>query len=306
MSERFQQQESAAAPVAACVDDFSAKTFDHRVDRFHLPTLSVTTFVQMTFHLSSISARRFAGGRSPVRGGDQCLNSQLVPRQLVIGFAVETGVRGDGFQPRSGVRFAQQGLEVAEVGPRPLAGPSRQDEMTRGLAGQAQLRITVIDHPPFSPVFSSYFPPLGEVATGMSRLESTGVDCRQADAAAKQLRLPGPLDRRGQQTPERGYRQQAIGRLLQRREVRDFFQSNRLGQRIAVCQQADRAAIGQIVKVLQHQTGKQLMLRECLGTEPMRIRRQRSFGHPQRLDQNPLRTFARLHPFPYEPHRTEV
>jgi len=49
VSEGFEQQESATAPVGAGVDDLSAQTFDHRVDRFRLPTLSVTAFVQMAF-----------------------------------------------------------------------------------------------------------------------------------------------------------------------------------------------------------------------------------------------------------------
>jgi hypothetical protein len=87
VSEHFQQEKSASAPVGTGVNDFAAEAFDHRVDGFHLPALSVTTLVQMAFHLLSISTHRFPGGRTAVFGGDQGLNPQFVAGQLVIGFA---------------------------------------------------------------------------------------------------------------------------------------------------------------------------------------------------------------------------
>jgi hypothetical protein len=89
------EQESGSAPIGAGVDDFSAESFDHRINRFHLPTLSVATFIQMAFHLLSIATHRFSRGRASVLGGNQRLNPQLVAGQLAVGFAVEAGIRRD-------------------------------------------------------------------------------------------------------------------------------------------------------------------------------------------------------------------
>jgi hypothetical protein len=60
--------------------DLSAEAFDHRIESFDLPTLSVATFVQMAFHLSAIAACRFAASRSAMGGRHQGLNPQLVTR----------------------------------------------------------------------------------------------------------------------------------------------------------------------------------------------------------------------------------
>ena len=128
VSECFEEQESAAAPVGAGVDDFSRETFDHRVDGFHLPTLSITTFVQMTFHLLSIAAHGFPGRRSAVLGGDQGLNPQFVAGQHVVGFAVEAGVRRDRLHSGASLRFDDERAEIAEVGPRSLASPAARQK----------------------------------------------------------------------------------------------------------------------------------------------------------------------------------
>ncbi len=306
MSECFEEQESAAAPVGAGVDDFSRETFDHRVDGFHLPTLSITTFVQMTFHLLSIAAHGFPGRRSAVLGGDQGLNPQFVAGQHVVGFAVEAGVRRDRLHSGASLRFDDERAEIAEVGPRSLASPGRQAEMTRRVADHAQLGVAAIGDGARSSVFSHLFSTPGIVATGVPRFEAAGVDGCQSHGAAEQLGLPCPLDRGRDQPLKRLLHQQPIGRLLQRREVGHLFQADRFAQRIAVRQQANGAPIGQVVKILEHQTGKQLMLREDPWAEPMRVPRQRSLGHGQCLDQHALRTLARLHPPSYEPTHTDV
>lgn len=260
----------------------------------------------MTFHLLSITARRFPGRRSAVLGGDQRLNPQFVAGERVVGFAVEAGIRRDRFHPGTRLSFDQEGAKVAEVGSRSLAGPRRQAEVTRRVADDAQLGIAAIGDGALSPVFPQLFSPPRKIAAGMPRFEAAGVHGGQTHAAAENLRLPGPLDRGRDQPSKRLLHQQPIGRLLQRREVRHLFQADRCAQRIAVRQQPDRAAVREIVEVLEHQTGKQLRQRKLLGTEPVRIRRQRRFGHRQRFGQHPFRTLARLHSFRYDPPNTDV
>ncbi len=260
----------------------------------------------MAFHLLSIAAGRFSGRWSAVLGGDQRLNPQFVAGQLVIGFAVEAGIRRDGLHPRAGLRFDQQWTKVAEVGSRSLAGPSGQAEMTSRVADHTQLGVASIGDGALSPVFSQLLSPPCIVAAGVPGFEAARVHGGQTHAAAEDLRLLCPLDRGRDQPSKRLLDQQPIGRLLQRREVGHLVQADHFAQRIAVRQQPDRAAVSEVVEVLEHQTGKQLMQRELLGAEPMRIRGQRRFGHRQRFGQHPFRTFAGLHSFRYEPSKTDV
>ena len=108
-------------------DDFSRETFDSRVDGFHLPTLSITTFVQMTFHLLSIAAHGFPGRRSAVLGGDQGLNPQFVAGQHVVGFAVEAGVRRDRLHSGASLHSTTSGRKSPKSGRGPwLARAARQ------------------------------------------------------------------------------------------------------------------------------------------------------------------------------------
>ena len=259
--------------------------------------------MQMAFHLLSVSSSGFARRRSAVLGGNQRLNAQLVAGQLVVGFAVETGVRRDGLHTGAGPRFDEQRAKVAEVGSWPLAGPGRQAEVAQRVADHTQLGIVAIDDGGLASMFPHLFSPPSIIAADVPRLEAAGVHRGQSHTAAEDIRPSCPLDRSRDQPSKRLLHQQPIGRLLQRREVGHLFQADRCGQRIAVRQQPDRAPIGEVVKVLQHQTRKQLRLRELLGAEPMRIRGQRSFRHRQRFAQHPFRTLAGLHSFRYDEPR---
>ena len=304
MSERLEQEKSATAPVGAGLDDLSAESLDHRVDGFHLPALSIMTFVQMAFHLLSISSSRFACGRSAVLGRDQRLDSQFVAGQLVVGFAVETGIRRDRSQADSGLGFNHERSEVAKVGPWSLTGTGRQAEMTRRVADHTQLGIAAIADGGLSPMFSDLFAPPSVVPAGVPRLEAAGIHGRQTHTISHQLRTSRSLDGCCHESSKRFFDQQPIGRLLQRGEVRHCFQVNRRTERIAIRQQSDRTAVREIVEVLEHQAGKQLMQRELLRTKPMTIRRQRRLGYGERLDQDPLRTFACLHSYQYDHQRS--
>lgn len=92
-------------------------------------------------------------------------------------------------------------------------------------------------------------------------------------------------------------------RLLQRGPVRCVHQFDDGPQIGRVAQQFVHPAIVELEKVLEHQAGEQLMLTELLGTEPVRVRRQRRagrrVGHLQHL---PWR-FAGLHPAACNPLR---
>jgi len=69
-------------------------------------------------------------------------------------------------------------------------------------------------------------------------------------------------------------RQQPSCRFLQRRVVWHASQPNRLDQRRAIGKLGHHAPIVRFEKVLEHQAGKELMLRERLGAVAMRIERQ--------------------------------
>lgn len=123
MSECFQEQESATAPVSAGIDDLSGESLDHRVDGFDLPPLPVAAVVQVTFHLLAIAARRLPRGRPAMLCRDQRLDPEFLAGQFVVGFAVEAGVRKNRLQSDAGLRFDQQGAKVAEVRLRPPGWP---------------------------------------------------------------------------------------------------------------------------------------------------------------------------------------
>jgi hypothetical protein len=85
-----------------------------------------------------------------------------------------------------------------------------------------------------------------------------------------------------QQSSRRGALQQPLGRLLQRGEVGDVGEVQRLDQRRMVRQMSNDAPVVGPQEVLQRQASEQLMLRELLRTAGVRIRRQRQPRSRQR------------------------
>jgi hypothetical protein len=97
---------------------------------------------------------------------------------LVIGFAVESGVGRHGFHTRTDLRCDEQGAEVAEVRPGPLARPRREAQVAHRVADDAQLGKAAIHDSALSPVFSQLFSSPGKIATGVTRFEAAGVQGR--------------------------------------------------------------------------------------------------------------------------------
>jgi hypothetical protein len=70
---------------------------------------------------------------------------------------------------------------------------------------------------------------------------------------------------RRQQLAGRRFLQQPLGRLFDRREMRNLVQLQRRDERWMIRQVRNDATVVGLQKVLQRQAGKELMLRELLG-----------------------------------------
>ena len=77
--------------------------------------------------------------------------------------------------------------------------------------------------------------------------------------------------------------------FLQRGEVRHAAQTQDLSERRMIDQVSHDAAVVGLQEVLQHQAGKQLMLRKLLGTVRMRVQRQHLPRCRQRRTNNRIR-----------------
>lgn len=79
---------------------------------------------------------------------------------------------------------------------------------------------------------------------------------------------------------------QSVGCLLQRGVVRDRLEAEFGGQLGHIGQQRDHAAIVLLLMRLEHQQSEQLMLSELLGTEPVRVRRERLLSDFKRFERH--------------------
>lgn len=141
------------------------------------------------------------------------------------------------------------------------------------------------------------FLPLGAagdvVAAGVAAVQAAGVHRSPADARASASSsapaAPPPpfhetLDRRGQQRVGALLRgEQALGRLLQRGEVRHVLQAQHLYQVRQVEQHRRDAAVVGLEEGLEHQAGEELRLGVDLGAVAVGVQRQGLRARFQRL-----------------------
>ena len=166
------------------------------------------------------------------------------------------------------------------------------------LRGENEMRLDVTDDTEFGKaMINNGFPRTPdvsstphEVAAGGSRFQPGGVDRGPRERVACG---PCVLDRRVEQAPGRRGGEQTSRRFLQRRVVRNRAELQRLKQRRTIGQMSHHAPIVGLQKALQHQTGKELMLRELLRAVAMRVERQRPLGSRQRRQQHCARRLAR-------------
>lgn len=282
-------------PVIPSIDDFSAQSFDHGVDRFHLPTLAVATLRKMTFHLFPISTCWLGNRRSAVGWRYQRLDLQLVASQLMVRFAVETGVGQNCSWLDVVMCLSKQGFEVSKVWIRTLGCSRGYDQMALGVANDPKLGKAAIGNTLcFSSLFAR-FASLREIAAGVLRLESAGIDRSQLGTLPQDFSSLGTPDRCVEQSRKLWRHQQPMRRFLQCCKVWHLLQTDHGSKRIGILKQLCDCAVGKIVKIFQHQTGEQLMLCEHLGAADMRVFRQRSLSNAKRLGQHLLGTLRCLH-----------
>ena len=157
------------------------------------------------------------------------------------------------------------------------AGHRRQDRMRGGADDEHQLAVMLISRLLFR-LFSllECVGPEDEVATGMVGIKPAGISRGVLDRLAA---IADALNRIVNQFTNMLLLQQPSARFLQRRIVRDGFEADDLSQIRAVEQQLADAAIVLLLKVLEHQAGKQLTstssvesrLRELVRTVDVRI-----------------------------------
>ena len=270
MGEDKQAEIAALAVVGAATDVRALATFDHRHHRFDLRSAAISSAIEPHLHESTVTAGRQLGGGATVLGGNDRPDAVLVARELVIGFGIVTGIGrqlGQLYDPQC---FGHERTELVDVGPRSATGLRGEDEMIVGATHQAQLGIMMINHG--FPRVSHALAAADEVAAG-----TTAFEARRIDRRAFHPSPPAHVQANGglQKSPRRPRKQQAMRSFLEGGEVGNLLQFQRGEQRRMVLEMGRQAAVVGPQKVLQHQAGEQLVLRELLGTTAVSMLRQR-------------------------------
>ncbi len=191
-------------------------------------------------------------------------------------------------EPHDPRGLGKERAELIDVGPRTTPGIERENEVIVDPADDAQLGEVVINHG-----FPRAIHPLAatdEVATRARAFQTRGIDGRPLHPfLATQMEPHG-----GRQKFSNGRRpQQPLRRFLERGEVWDHAQFQQVAERGMVFELGRQAAVVDLQKVLEHQAREELVLRELLGTEAVRVIGQRPPRRRQRRPRHRLRRFTR-------------
>ncbi len=193
----------------------------------------------------------------------------LVAGELVVPFRVVTSVGRQLRETDHATSLGHEWAELIHIGTRSTSGVERVDEMVVGACHDAELRVVVINNG-----FPRVFHPIAatdEVPAGRSALQAGRVDRRPFHPP---LAAQVQTHRRAEEFSHRRREQQPPRRFLKRGEVGNLLQSQLRDERRIVGQVDRQAPIVGLQKLLQHQAGEELMLRELLGTIPMGVLRQ--------------------------------
>ena len=288
VSEDEQAEVAALAVVGAAVDMGALATFDHRDHRFDLRSAAIGSAIEPHLHETAVTAPRRLVGGSTVLGGNDGPHAVLVARKAVVGLRVIPGIGRHLRQPYDPQCFGHQRTELVDIGPRTATGLRGENEMIVRATHQAQFGITMINHG--FPRVSLAVAAVDEVAARTTAFEARRIDRRALHPSlAAQVQANGGL----QQSSRRPRWQQAARGFLKSGEVGNLLQFQSGKQRRIVLEMGRQAAIVGPQKVLQHQAGEQLMLRELLGTVAVSILRQRPPRRSQRRQNHRLGRFTR-------------
>ena len=145
--------------------------------------------------------------------------------------------------------------------------------MAVAVTQHAEFWVSPVTNFAFLPLFSALFATTGIVTADMIGLKTASIYRCQARTTSQDPQLFSALDRRFQQRSKVPAEEQAIGSFLQGSEMRNGGQLNRITQVNAIAKQRYNTSVGKVVKVLEYQTGKQLVLRELSGTKPVGVAR---------------------------------
>src|SRR2546422_11766929 len=106
-------------------------TFDHGVDGFDLPALTVApvVFGQPLLHLSAVTAGRQLRGRAPMQRRGVGTHSAYFAGMAMIGFGIGASVSQNRGQKNAIQRPIEQGAKTVDVKPRTPPGGGSPDEM---------------------------------------------------------------------------------------------------------------------------------------------------------------------------------
>ncbi len=198
------------------------------MDGFHLPAARVASVMKTSLHLSSpVAGGRLFRGTTDQRW-NQGADATLVPRVVVRRFAVIPGVGRYGDQPHSSSRLVEGGAIMLDVRPWPMRRHHGQNHVTGAVAEDARLGKPSVGE--ILPLFSPFFSPPHIVAAGVMRLESGAVQRGQGHAFAYPAHDGPDMDRFVQQAAGGSRDQQPLSRFLERREVGNLFQVDRVAQ----------------------------------------------------------------------------
>jgi len=168
------------------------QSLQHREETFHLPTLPVKLFGPVFVPEAAVEA---AGnmfgimGRTPAGRRDDAQHAELFEQKLLVVFAVESAVAGQGFEAVAVVRLLGRLMEAGIVRRRTHPRHDGKTEMSGRVDHRPKLRKSV--------VFS--LATLPEIAGDMARLQSGGIDRRQFRLLADQPAVTRPGDQGVQQ-----------------------------------------------------------------------------------------------------------
>ncbi len=192
-------------------------------------------------------------------GRNDCSQGQFFPSKDVIEFTVVPGVGDDALHTHTTGSLADQRLEFIDIGFRTTSRLKCENEMTGDIANHAQLRLTVVQHG--FPWGILALATLYKIGTSTRRTQAGGIDRGiRHDRSSSHL----SVNRFIQQTLSDATDEKSFGCLLQCCKMREEVQVNGAGQLRASFQVLRNASVIGLQKILQHQTGKQLVLSELL------------------------------------------
>ena len=255
--------------------------FEHEHYGFGLPTLAVVFFVEIGLHQVAV----FVGGAAVGRGYHR-IDRQLITKQHMIRFTVVACVGKHLLKDHIPCHLIHQRPKFVGVRARPDAVMRTENQMRRTTHHDTEFGEASIDYRlrlRFALVFTRFSLAMGKVATGVIQIEPGRIGgglidklrfarCEAIFIFVVQIKTYS--QRLIQHVAMAALIEKFALSLLQGGEVRHFLQRKVLAKRRIIREDRRDAAIVCLMKLAQHQTGKQLRQREVLATKRTGISRQ--------------------------------